>query len=88
VLTIQETGLAGQSMPDEAVLAFAQREGRTILTLNRKHFFRLHHAGKAHAGIIGCTFDADFIGLAHRIDAATKAQAKLSGALIRVNRPG
>jgi hypothetical protein len=88
VLTIQETGQAGQSMPDEAILAFAQREGRAVLTLNRKHFFRLHRAGKAHAGVIGCTFDADFVSLARRIDAAIEMQAQLSGVLIRVNRPG
>ena len=43
VMTIQETGKAGQAMPDEAVLAFAWEEGRALLTLNRKHFVRLHH---------------------------------------------
>ena len=87
VLTIQETDQAGQAMSDEAILDFAGREGRAVLTLNRKHFFRLHSAGKTHAGIIGCTFDADFVGLAHRIDAAIRVQTLLSGALIRINRP-
>lgn len=42
VLTIQETGQVGQAMSDEAVLAFARAEGRALLTLNRKHFIRLH----------------------------------------------
>jgi len=38
VLTIHETGKAGQSVPDEAVLAFACADRRALLTLNRKHF--------------------------------------------------
>jgi len=88
VLTIQETGHAGQAVSDEAILDFAQSEGRAVLTLNRRHFFRLHRAGRAHGGIIGCTFDADFVGLTRRIDAAIREQTSLSGALIRINRPG
>jgi hypothetical protein len=35
VLTIVETGQAGQAVPDEQVLAFAIVEGRAVLTLNR-----------------------------------------------------
>ena len=88
VLTIQETGQSSKAMTDEAILAFAGREGRAILTLNRKHFFRLHRQSVSHPGIIGCTVDADFVGLAHRVDAAIRAQTNLSGVLIRVNRPG
>ncbi len=57
VLTIQETGQAGQAMSDESVLTFAQAEGRALLTINRKHFIRLHCEGKRHAGIIACTLD-------------------------------
>ena len=44
VLTIQETGKANQAVPDEAVLNFATEQGRAILTINRKHFVRLHKA--------------------------------------------
>jgi hypothetical protein len=84
VLTIQETGKAEQSVADEAVLSFAIEEKRAVLTLNRKHFIRLH---TGHAGIIVCTFDPDFIDQAHRIHAAIKSQTPLSGQLIRVNRP-
>lgn len=87
VLTIQETGWAGQAMSDEEVLDFAYREGRAVLTLNRKHFFRLHRANRPHAGIIGCTFDADFVALARRIDAAIQTPVPLQGSLIRINRP-
>ena len=87
VLTIHETGKAGQAVCDEAVLAFASAEGRAVLTLNRKHFIHLHAARPDHTGIIVCTFDPDFVGQAGRIHAAIEAQAQLSGQLIRVNRP-
>ena len=88
VLTIQETGRAGQAMPDEAVLAFARDADRILLTLNRKHFIRLHREQRVHAGIIACTVDADFIGLAQRVHDAIAANDSLTGQLIRVNRPG
>ncbi len=87
VLTIHETGKAGQALSDEAVLAYAAEQGRAVLTLNRKHFIRLHNTQSYHAGIIVCTFDPDFVGQAYRIHAALQAQAQLSGQLIRVNRP-
>jgi hypothetical protein len=87
VLTIQETGKAGQRVSDEDVLTFAIEKGRAILTINRKHFIRLHKEHPHHAGIIVCTFDPDFIGQAGRIHTAIEAEAQLSGQLIRVNRP-
>jgi hypothetical protein len=86
-LTIQETGQAGQAASDEAVLAFACTENCVLLTFNRRHFIRLHHQQSNHCGIIVCTFDPDFEGLAHRIDDAIAASLDLSGELIRVNRP-
>jgi hypothetical protein len=87
VLTIAEMGKAGQSLPDEAVLAFARADRRAVLTLNRKHFVHLHGAQREHEGIIVCTFDPDFTGLANRIHAAIQSGASLAGQLIRVNRP-
>ena len=48
VLTIQETGKAGQAMSDEEVLAFANKEKRILLT---RH---------PNVGIFACTFDPDF----------------------------
>lgn len=87
VLTIQETGQAGQAVSDEEVLASAYREGRILLTFNRKHFIRLHQQQRDHCGIIACTVDADFIGLAHRIHQALETQAQVPRPLIRVNRP-
>ncbi|MCI0698924.1 DUF5615 family PIN-like protein [candidate division KSB1 bacterium] len=87
VLTIQETGKAGQRVPDEDVLTFASAENRAVLTLNRKHFIRLHNERPGHAGIIVCTFDPDFVGQANRIHAALNAQSNLASQLIRINRP-
>ena len=87
VLTIQETGQAGQAVSDEDILAFAHTERRMILTLNRKHFVRLHQQQPQHCGIIVCTVDADFIGLAHRIHEAILAHAQDTSPLIRINRP-
>ncbi len=39
VLTLTE---AGQAVPDAEVLALAVAAGRMLVTLNRKHFIRLH----------------------------------------------
>jgi predicted nuclease of predicted toxin-antitoxin system len=88
VLTTQEAGKAGQKVPDETVLADACADSRAVLTHNRKDFIRLHSAQPNHAGIIVCTADLDFEGLASRIDTAIRSQPQLSGQLIRVNRPG
>lgn len=87
VLTIQETGKAGQAVPDEAVLEFAVNTKRILLTINRKHFIRLHKERPHHPGLIVCTFDPDFMGQAGRIHTVIEKDADLSGQLIRVNRP-
>lgn len=87
LLTIQETGKADQALPDDKVLEFATAENRAVLTLNRRHFIRLHQERPHHAGIIVCTLDPDFAGQAERIHTAIGDQISLSGQLIRVNRP-
>lgn len=87
VLTVQETGNAGQAVPDEVILEFATQQDRAVLTLNRKHFVRLHDGVRDHAGIIVCTLDPDFAGQAFRIHEAISSLPSLSGRLIRVNRP-
>jgi hypothetical protein len=86
VLTIQEAGMANQSIDDEVVLAFAHNDRRAVLTINRKHFVRLHNAGLEHSGVIVCALDIDFERQASRIDAALESQ-ELAGQLIRVSRP-
>jgi len=35
VITLQEAGYAGQSLPDETVLRYASDDGRILLTINR-----------------------------------------------------
>jgi hypothetical protein len=87
VLTIHEIGQGGQSVSDEAVLNFGIEKERAVLTINRKHFIRLHQIQRHHAGIVVCTFDPDFIGQAHRIHTAIEKQLDLAGQLIRINRP-
>lgn len=81
VLTILEAGQAEQALPDEAVLAFAVSQSRALLSLNRRHFIRLHHERPDHAGIIVCTFDADFTAQAARLHQELAGQEGLAGRL-------
>jgi hypothetical protein len=73
VLTVQETGRADRSLPDDEVLAFATSQRRAALTLNRRHFVRLHQQNPDHGGIVVCTVDPDFTAQAARIWAAIRA---------------
>jgi hypothetical protein len=88
VLTTYESGRAGSAVPDDEVLSFSMTEKRILLTINRKHFIRLHRQQPDHTGIIVCTFDLDFAALAQRIHDALTAQSDWNGHLIRINRPG
>jgi hypothetical protein len=87
VLTIQESGKAELRTPDEDVLQLATADDRALLTLNRKHFIRLHHQQPSHAGIIVCTVDSEFARQAASIHASVEAASDLAGQLIRINRP-
>jgi hypothetical protein len=87
VLTTNDANRSGQAVPDADVLEYATGAGRVVLTLNRKHFIALHRNRGAHAGIVVCTVDRDFIGQARRIDDQVGGRTNLSGELIRVNRP-
>lgn len=86
VVTIQETGKANQEYADEAVLASASADKRVVLTINRKHFIKLHKLSPNHYGIIICTADLDFVGQALRIHEAIEGGSSWEGQLIRVNR--
>ena len=88
VLTLTDVGKAGQALTDVAVLKLASDDSRAVLTLNRKHFVRLHHSSSNHAGIVVCSFDLDFDGQASRIRAAFGSQSSLGGQLLRINRAG
>lgn len=87
VLTVLDSGRAGQRTSDEEVLDFATSERRAVLTFNRKHFFRLHRLRPAHAGIVACTYDPDFTALAERIHRVISGPPQLAGQLVRINRP-
>jgi hypothetical protein len=87
VLTAFEDGRANQKISDEKVLQRATELERAVLTINRIDFKRLHNADNNHAGIVICTFDADFTGQARRINDACKDLSKLKGQLLRVYRP-
>ena len=87
VLTVQEAGNASQKIPDEEVLAFAVTIDRAILTLNRRHFIRLHTLQPDHAGIIVCKDDSNREMLALRINEAISNRESVRSLLIRVNRP-
>ena len=89
VLTVREAGKANLGIPDADVLAFAASQNRAVLTRNRRDFIRLHRLNPNHAGIVVCTEDPNFQGLAIRINEAvsTSTEEILKGQLIRVNRP-
>jgi hypothetical protein len=87
VLTTHEAGQAGKALPDEAVLGLACGESRAVLTLNQRHFVRLHREKPDHFGIVVCTFDPDWEAMSARIHQEVQAQTTLSGRLIRINRP-
>jgi len=86
-LTIQEIGKASQRVGDTEVLLLAAQDKRAVLTLNRRHFHRLHRTHPEHAGIVACTEDLDHSALAARIDDAINMHRDLSGRLILVYRP-
>lgn len=87
VLTAFEDGRANQAISDRDLLARATEIKRTLLTLNRQDFKRLHAQMPNHAGIIICTEDPDRIGQARRVAASIAEAAELKGQLIRVYRP-
>ena len=88
VVTLEELGKADQGLLDEAVLALAIEEDRAVLTVNRRHFVRLHQERREHSGIVVCSLDIDFVGQAKRIAAALESEVVVAGRLIRINRPG
>jgi len=68
------------------VLARATELRRTVLTINRRDFRLLHQSHIAHAGIVICTQDPDFVGQAERIDTACRGLDSTDTQLIRIYR--
>lgn len=87
VVTLVDVDKAGQALTDKAILQLAGADQRAVVTVNRRHFVRLHATEPNHAGIIVCSLDLDFDGQAARIDQAVATQESRVGRLIRVNRP-
>lgn len=87
VLTMLDANQANLALPDKTVLDYAKKSERIIITLNRRHFIRLHNEFSDHAGIIVCSFDPDYAGLALRIHEAVEFENCFKGRLIRINRP-
>jgi hypothetical protein len=88
MLTTLEAGQANQKIPDEDVLNFAITEKRIMLTLNRRHFMRLHRINPKHYGILVCTEDADFDALAYRIhNVLEETEGLMENQLIKIYRP-
>jgi uncharacterized protein YbjT (DUF2867 family) len=87
VITVADAGKAGQALADKAILELAAADQRTVVTLNPRHFVRLHVADSNHAGIVVCSLDLDFDGQATRIDQTIATEEPLPGRLLRVNRP-
>ena len=88
VETSHDAGNSGRAFSDESVLDHAIRQQRVVVTLNRRHFVALHTRRPDHWGIVVCTFDADFGGLADRIHVALTGTADYRNCLLRINRPG
>jgi predicted nuclease of predicted toxin-antitoxin system len=87
VLTVQEAGNANLGIPDEDVPAFAIRDNRAVITLNRQDFARLHRGNSQHFGIIVCTNDTDRLQMATRIDEAISALESLESESIGLPTP-
>jgi len=87
VLTVQEAGNANQQIPDDQVLAFAVCQERSILTINRIDFIRLHRRDNQHFGIVVCTNNRNWEQFAARVNEAVRDEESLQGKLIRVVRP-
>ncbi|MEH2080823.1 MAG: DUF5615 family PIN-like protein [Nostoc sp.] len=75
------------SIPNQEVLAFAISQERSILTINRVDFIRLHRRSSNHFGITVCTNNSNWKQFAARIDEAVVPEESLQGKLIRVVRP-
>lgn len=87
VLTSLQAGNANKGIPDDEVVRFATSQGRAVVTQNRRHFHREHKTSSDHAGIITCTVDADYQGLANRVHARLQATPELKGQLVKVTKP-
>ncbi len=74
---------SNENFPRPVVLTL-RTLGHDVLTIQETG--RADQALPQHAGIMVCTFDADFTAQAERIHQAVAGRDSLAGQLIRVNR--
>ena len=86
MVTASEAGLANRSIPDDIILAFATRLGRSVLTLDWEDFLQLHDGGTRHAGIVACEVNVDTDALAVRVNTAIAGLAALDDRFIEVRK--
>lgn len=86
VLTTHEAGKSNQRIEDDAVLHFAISTDRSVITLNRRDFIRLHQAVPFHSGMIVCTENRDYPDFAGKIDKVIRETEPLANKLVRVER--
>ena len=87
VLTSYGAGKANQGIPDDGVLAYAIAENRSVITLNRDDFLKLHRSGINHSGIVICKDDRDYAGQAQVLHDYLDTQVHpLQNRLIRLQR--
>lgn len=87
VVTVQEGGRGGASVPDPLVFELANREDRAVLTFDWNDYYRLHVANPHHSGIVACTVDRDVHALALRIHEAIESLSSLHGLWVRIVKP-
>lgn len=85
-ISLGEAGLAHRWGTDDEVLSAAKNDGRALLTLDLRSFAQLIAGGADHPVVIACMFDADFAGMARRIDQALSTSEKPTGRIIRIGR--
>jgi uncharacterized protein with PIN domain len=86
ILTSYEADQANQQIPDDQVLLFAFKQGRLVITENRKDFIKLHKQGIPHKGIIVCTADRDFESYAARIHEFLSITPSFEDQLFRIKK--
>ncbi len=84
VQRVEGTSEPNSPMEDESVLGYATTHRRTVITLNCKHFKKLHEELIGHYGIILCRTDDEEAKRAKEIDSLAKANKSLQRQLFVV----
>ena len=88
VLTASEAGMARRRIPDVEQLRFATTHGRTLITMNRNDFSKLHRRIETHSGIVLCSQRLTVAALGRALIEGFDAFPALTGHLLRVSAGG